>query len=101
MAGIKMRLGFFASHRGSNLQAIVDACEARRIMATPAVLICNNRGAEALSRAERHGIPAYAINATTHPDAERRDGEIEATLRRHHVDLVVLAGYMKKLGPAV
>ena len=52
-----MNLGFLASHRGSNMQAVIDACHAGTLPATAAVVICNNRDAEALARARREGIP--------------------------------------------
>jgi phosphoribosylglycinamide formyltransferase 1 len=80
------------------MQAVIDACQAGRIKATPSVVISNNRDAEALARAERAGIPRYHLSGKTHPDPDRLDAEILATLERHNVDLVLLAGYMRKLG---
>lgn len=94
------RLGFLASHRGTNMQSIIDACRQGRLAATPAVVISNNGDSPALDRAENEGIPAYHISSRTFPDSDDRDRAIRDTLRRHHVDLVVLAGYMKRLGPA-
>ena len=93
------RLGFFASHGGSNMQAIIDACKKGRLDAEAKVVICNNRGAEALNRARRAGIPAYLLNGKTHPEPDALDREIRRVLRKHEVDLVILAGYMRKLGP--
>jgi phosphoribosylglycinamide formyltransferase-1 len=93
------RLGLLASGRGSNLQAIIDACRAGDLGAVPAVAISNNAGAEALARARQAGIPAFHLSATTHPDPGALDRAIDDCLRRHRVDLVILAGYMKKLGP--
>jgi phosphoribosylglycinamide formyltransferase-1 len=92
-------LGFLASHGGSNMQAIIDACREGRLCADPRVAISNNSTSMALQRARRAGIPAYHLSAVTHPDAEVLDREILRVLRAHGVDLVVLAGYMKKLGP--
>jgi phosphoribosylglycinamide formyltransferase-1 len=93
-----MRLGFLASHRGSNMQAVIDACRDGRLHATPAVAICNNRDAEALERAQREGIPAYHLSGVTHPDGGALDAAILDALTRHAADVIVLAGYMKKLG---
>jgi phosphoribosylglycinamide formyltransferase-1 len=92
-------LGFLASHRGSNMQAVIDACKSGRLQATSAVVISNNRGSGALQRARQEDIPGYHLSAETHPDPEALDQAILDTLRQHAVDLVVLAGYMKKLGP--
>ncbi len=94
-----MNLGFLASHRGSNMQALVDAARDGRLHATPRVVISNNGDAEALVRARREGLPAYHLSGKTHPDPERLDEAIRDTLASHDVDLVILAGYLKKLGP--
>ncbi len=95
-----MRLGVLASHRGSVLQAVVDACAAGRLAATPAVVISNNGESEALARARRHGIPHAHLSGVTHPDPAALDAAIRDTLVAHGVELVLLLGYMKKLGPA-
>ena len=94
-----MKLGFLASHRGTDMQAVLDACITGRLHATPAVVISNNAGAEALERASRAGLPRYHLSGTTHPDPAALDEAILDALTRHDVELVVLAGYMKKLGP--
>ncbi|MFB3817052.1 MAG: phosphoribosylglycinamide formyltransferase [Candidatus Methylomirabilales bacterium] len=95
------RLGFLASHGGSNMQAIIDACKEGRLDARPCVAISNNSDSMALQRARREGLPAYHLSAVTHPDPAALDAEILRVLRAHGVDLVILAGYMRKLGPAV
>jgi len=93
-----LRLGFLASHGGSNMQAIIDACKAGRLDARPCVVISNNSDSMALQRAKNEGIPHYHISLQTHP-SPLEDKEILRVLRRHGVDTVILAGYMKKLGP--
>lgn len=96
-----MNIGFLASHRGSNMQAVVAACRDGRLDANPAVLICNNRKAEALNRAEEQQVPIAVINAITHPDPDALDAVMLEALDRHACDLIVLAGFMKKIGPRV
>lgn len=96
-----MNLGFLASHRGSNMQAVVAACHAGTLAAKPAVLICNNRNAGAVERADQQGIPTCVLNDFTHPDPEARDQAMLDILQQHGCDLIVLAGYMKKIGPRV
>src|SRR5262249_18491397 len=71
---------------------------AGRLHATPCVVISNNSDAESLARARRHGIPAYHRSTTTHPDPEQLDAEILRLFRHHDVELVILAGYLRKLG---
>jgi phosphoribosylglycinamide formyltransferase-1 len=80
------------------MQAIIDACKQGHLDATACVAISNNSESMALQRARKAGIPGYHISAATHPGAEE-DREILRVLRRHGVDTVILAGYMKRIGP--
>jgi phosphoribosylglycinamide formyltransferase-1 len=83
------------------MQAVVEACRAGAVAAKPAVLICNNRAAEVVVRSEQQGIPAYVLNAATHPDPAGLDLAMLEALQRHACDVIVLAGFMKKIGPQV
>ena len=56
-----LQLGFLASHRGTNLQAILDACKTGRLQARPRVVISNNSDSGALQRARKMGVPAHAF----------------------------------------
>lgn len=94
-----MNIGFLASHGGSNMQAIIDACKAGELNAAEAVVISNNSDSRALERAKTEGIPNYYLSGKTHPDPDDLDRAIMDTLILHKVDVVALAGYMKKLGP--
>lgn len=95
-----MNLGFLASHEGTNLQAIIDACKDGYLDAKPGVVISNNSDSGALKRAGEEGIPNYHLSSKTHPDPQDLDKAILDVLTKHKVDIVILAGYMKKLGPA-
>jgi phosphoribosylglycinamide formyltransferase-1 len=90
-----MNIGFLASHGGSNMQAIIDACKAGRLHAAPVVVISNNGDSRALERARTEGIPGYPLSGLTHPDTESLDKAILDTLLSHQVAVVALAGYMK------
>ena len=94
-----MNLGFLASHNGSNMQAVMDACRSGRITARPAVVISNNRDSGALERAHIENIPRFHLSSRTYPDPQDLDREIVDVLLNHDVNLVILAGYMKKIGP--
>jgi phosphoribosylglycinamide formyltransferase-1 len=69
---MRLRLGFLASHVGSNLQAIIDACSAGRLAAELCVVIGNNSQAQALERARAAGIPTRHLSSHTQPCASTR-----------------------------
>ncbi|MBN2084889.1 MAG: phosphoribosylglycinamide formyltransferase [Anaerolineales bacterium] len=96
-----MNLAFFASHNGSDMQAVVDACKSGTLRATPCVVFSNNSGSMALVRAGQEHIPAYHLSSKTHPDPARLDRAMLDILTRHQTDWIILAGYLKKLGPQV
>jgi len=95
-----MNLGFLASHGGSNMQAIIDKCRGGQIPANPALLICNNPGATAVKRARDLQVTVRILNGKTHPNPDELDRAMKSALLEAEVDLVILAGYMKKIGPA-
>ena len=97
----KLNLGFFASHGGSNMQAIIDACKSGKLDAKPCVVISNNSNSFALKRAQMEGIPHYHISHIKYPDNEEFQDIVIKVLDEHSVDTIVLAGYMKKLGDRV
>ena len=92
------RLGVLASHQGTNFQNIADACADGSLNARVTVLICNNSNAPVMKRAENLAVPAFHLSSASHPDSLQLDSAIHARLVDARVDLVVLAGYMKKLG---
>tara|TARA_B100000949_G_scaffold213964_1_gene209171 strand:- start:1737 stop:2366 length:630 start_codon:yes stop_codon:yes gene_type:complete len=94
-------LGILASHGGSNLQAIMDACDNGSLKANVAVVVSNNSGSSAMRRARKSGIPAYHLSSSTHSDDGDLDVAIKNILKKYNVDLIILAGYMKKIGPSV
>ena len=96
-----MRLGIFASHEGTTLQAVLDAVAAGKLTATVALVISNNRDSGALKRAHAAGVSTAHLSSVTHPDSGALDRAICERLVNARVDLVLLAGYLKKLGPRV
>ena len=87
-----------ASHGGTNLQAIIDACASGDICGNVKVVVSNNSKSKALRRASKANIPSYHISAITHPDPLELERSIKCVMADHKVDLIVLAGYMKKIG---
>ena len=83
------------------MQAIIDACLQGRLHAEVRVVIGNNSRSGALARARTREIPAFHLSGVTHHDPSDLDAAILEVLTRHGADVVVLAGYMKRLGPLV
>ncbi len=95
----RLRIGVLASGGGSNLQSIIDRSLHGELDADVVLVISNNSGAGALERAGRHGIEALHISAYTEGSSEAADRRIADELARREVDIVALAGYMKRVGP--
>ena len=94
-----LRLGVLVSGRGSNLQAIIDAIEAKTLDATIALVVSNKKNAMALERAKKHGVKGLFLDPkSVAGELEPRrayDEKILQVLKDHGVQLVLLAGYMK------
>jgi phosphoribosylglycinamide formyltransferase 1 len=95
---MRINIGFLASHNGTNMQAIITACKSGVLNAKPAVVISNNSHSGAILKAKQAGIPYYHLSSKTHPVPEELDLAILNALVLNTVDLVVLAGYDRKLG---
>lgn len=100
-AGKALRLGVLASGRGSNLQAILDACSDGRLAAEVAVVLSNVASAQALVRAARAGVPTRVIEHRAFASREAFDEALVAELRAREVELVVLAGFMRIVTPVL
>ena len=89
------------SGRGSNLMAIMDASAAGKLDAQVAVVVSDKPDAQALRRIKEKdpGIPRVVVELDAYPAAEAFDHAIADVLDKHEVELVVLAGFMKILGP--
>ena len=93
------RIAILASHDGSLMQAVIDACQSSRLTARVNVVISNNSDSGAIKRAEAAGIPTAHMSGRTHPEAAELDCAMANLLQDERTNLVVLAGYMKRLGP--
>ncbi len=94
-----LKIAVLASHGGSNMQAIIDATEAGTLDARVVLVISNNSGSGAFERADKHGIRRAHLSGRTHPDPDALDAALTTALTDSGADLVLLAGYMKKIGP--
>ncbi len=96
-----MRIAVLASHTGTTLQAVLDACASHVLDARVVLVLSNNSGSAALARARSAGIPTAHLSSATHPNREDLDAAMVQALRAANAQWVLLAGYMRKLGPAV
>lgn len=96
-----LRVAVLASGRGSNLEALIEAERAQRV-AIEIVLVASDKAhAQALRRAEEAGIATLALDPCGYADRAGFDADLFARIADHAPDLVVLAGFMRILDPAV
>jgi phosphoribosylglycinamide formyltransferase-1 len=94
-----LKLGFLASHGGSSMKAILEAIGSGALRASACVAISNNPDAPALAHARALGVPTYHLSRTKLGEAADVDRAIAETLAARGAELVVLSGYLRKLGP--
>jgi phosphoribosylglycinamide formyltransferase-1 len=96
---MRRRLAVLASHEGTTLQAVLDACANPAFPWEVVLVISNNADSGALRRARTAGVPAGHLSSRTHEAPEALDRAMCQALCDARAELVLLAGYMKKLGP--
>lgn len=87
----------FASGSGTNFQAIIDAVAQKSIPAEITGLITNNPDAKSIDRACNNGIPVRILRSTNYTDYKDYTSDLINQLRKWEPDLIVLAGYLKKI----
>ena len=95
----KKVLGILVSGRGSNLQAFVDAINSDRLVAKIGVVIADNPEANALRRVAGLNIPTAVVERKNYATKQAFEAAIIEQLDLHHVELVLLAGFMRILTP--
>jgi phosphoribosylglycinamide formyltransferase-1 len=96
---VSLRIGVLVSGRGSNLQAILDACARPGYPAQVAVVISDRERALALERGRTAGVEALWINPKDFADRESFDAELVRELTARGVGLMCHAGFMRILSP--
>ena len=86
----------FASGNGSTLQAIIDSINSQKLNAEIELVISDNPKSYALQRAKSNNIPTYIIQ---NQNFDARDKELSNVLESYNPNLIVLAGYLKMIGP--
>lgn len=92
-----LKLGVLISGRGSNLQALIEACAAPGFPAQIAAVISNRPGAGGLEHAAKAGIPNFVIDHKAFQAREPFERAMDDQLRAHGVELVCNAGFMRLL----
>ena len=96
-----IRIAVLASGRGSNFQSIIDGIKEKEIDGKIVILISDKADAYALTRAKENGIPTEIVLKKDFKTREDMDSRIKEILDWNTVDLVVLAGYMRIITPAL
>ncbi|MCC3705324.1 phosphoribosylglycinamide formyltransferase [Rouxiella badensis] len=91
------RIVVLVSGNGSNLQAVIDACQQGRVNATLSAVFSNKASAYGLERAQAAGIPAFSLDPKSYANREAFDAALAEEIDAYQPDLVVLAGYMRIL----
>ncbi len=95
-------IAVMVSGGGTNLQALIDAEKAGKIPHGKITLVvASNDSAYALERAKNNGIEAVVVKRKAYENQNAFDDAIVETLHAHHIDMVVLAGYLSILGETV
>ncbi|GMA50307.1 phosphoribosylglycinamide formyltransferase [Alicyclobacillus contaminans] len=98
----RCRLAVFASGSGSNLQALLDYERAHSDWPAEIVLVVSDKPAcTALERARAAGVPTFAVDVKTYPDKAAYEQAVLTALQKSRVDWLVLAGYMRLIGPTL
>ncbi|MEH7415575.1 phosphoribosylglycinamide formyltransferase [Neobacillus drentensis] len=97
-----MKIAVFASGTGSNFAAILESIQSKKIMNVEVVLLVSDRPkALAVQKARDERIPVFTFNAEDYPNKQVYEEEILNELTKREVDFIVLAGYMRLLGPVL
>jgi phosphoribosylglycinamide formyltransferase-1 len=95
-------IAVLVSGRGSNMQAIIDNIENGTIPnASIAVVLSDVGGTYALERAQNQGIDTFFVNPEQYEDKASYEREILGILEKYNIDLILLAGYMRVVGPTL
>lgn len=93
----RIKTAVLISGNGSNLQALLDAARTPDYPADITLVISNKDDAFGLTRAENAGVPTAVIPHGNYPDRESFDRVMDAALKSHGIELVVMAGFMRIL----
>jgi phosphoribosylglycinamide formyltransferase 1 len=96
----RKRVAVLISGRGSNMTALIEAAKARDYPADIVLVVSSRREAPGLARAREAGVPAVVVDHVPFGgEREAFERALDSTLRAHRIDIVCLAGFMRRLTP--
>src|SRR5690625_98808 len=98
---LKVRLAIFASGTGTNYQAIDQAIKNGELDAEIVLLVCDQPSAKVIEKAKQNQLPTFVFSAGDYSDKIAFETEIVSELKNRSVDFIVLAGYMRLIGPTI
>lgn len=95
---VPLIVSFLASHRGSAVRHVLAAIASGELTASCGIVVTNNKDSEIYTWCIEHGVTVCHISGKTHPSEAAKDLAITEALSSVSTDIIVLSGYMKKIG---
>lgn len=95
------KIAVFASGSGTNFQAIIDAIGVGKLHAKIELLVCDQKSAFCIQRAQKANIPVFVFTAKQYENKAAYEQEILQQLQKYEIEFIVLAGYMRLMGPTL
>jgi phosphoribosylglycinamide formyltransferase-1 len=95
------QIAVFASGTGSNFEALVEASLHQHLSANIALLVCDKPQAKVIEKAHRYTIETLVITPQSYPSKKAFESVILTSLKEKNITLIVLAGYMRLIGPVL
>ena len=95
------RLAVFASGNGSNFQSIAEAIKSGKLEAEICLVVCDREDAYVLERAMLENIDSFSFSAKNYSNKIEYESEILERLRQYEIEFIILAGYMRLIGPTL
>ena len=101
MRSIIKKIAIFASSEGSNFTALCQAFKREKMSVQVVLLVCDHQNVPVLQRAKNEGVPTLVVNFRNYPDKASAEAIIAARLAAEQIDFILLAGYMRIIGPTL
>lgn len=95
------KIAVFASGNGSNFQTIADAIKAGKLDAKIGLVVCDHEDAFVLERAKKENVETFIFLPKNYSNKEAFETEILEKLQEREIEFIVLAGYMRLIGPTL
>jgi formyltetrahydrofolate-dependent phosphoribosylglycinamide formyltransferase len=92
-----LNIAVLASTRGTDMQAVIDAIEAKQLDAKIVLVVSDKKDSGAIARAQKHGIETFCLNPKDFSSREEFDKRVMVELEKHKAELILLIGYMRFL----